>query len=87
MRVFYRALRRSVLVYRQTKVSFCCTEMTRQWGKLLGFGARDIPACTSREVNLFIDRHQANGRTILQLVPIRHCPFCGEFVEMIREKR
>jgi hypothetical protein len=35
--------------------------MALQWGRLLGFGARDITACTSREVNLFIDRAQANG--------------------------
>lgn len=30
-------------------------EMSRQWGRLLGFKAKGIAACTSREVNLFID--------------------------------
>lgn len=86
MRVFYRPLRRSLTVYQQTSVSFCCEEMARRWGKLLGFGARDTAASTSREVNLFIDRAQANGRTILELVPIQFCPFCGEPVETVRKK-
>lgn len=86
MRVFYRALRRSVLVYQQTRVSFCCAEMEHQWGRLLGFGARGIAACTSRDVSLFIDRQQANGRTILEVVPIQHCPFCGEAIVTVREK-
>lgn len=86
MRVFYRSLRHSLLVYQQTNVSFCCAEMARQWGKLFGFGARDILACPSRDVNLFIDRPQANGRTILELMPIQHGPFCGEAIEAVREK-
>jgi len=87
MRVFYRSLRRSVIVYQQTRVAFCCAEMERQWGRLFSFGARDIVACTSRDVNLFVDRPQANGRTILELVPIQHCPFCGEAIETVREYR
>jgi hypothetical protein len=86
MRVFYRALRRSIVVYQQTSVTFCCAEMERRWGKLLGFGARDVSACTSREVNLFADRQQANGQTILEMVPIRYCPFCGEEIETVRVK-
>ncbi|HTU21022.1 MAG TPA: hypothetical protein VMG10_23420 [Gemmataceae bacterium] len=67
-------------------MSFCCAEMARRWGKLLGFGARGIPACTSRQVSLFLDRPQANGRAVLELVPIHHCPFCGEVIETVREK-
>lgn len=86
MRVFYRALYGSIAVYQQTSVSFCCAVMARRWGKLLGFGARDGAVCTSRDVSLFIDRQQANGRTVLELVPIQHCPFCGEVIETVREK-
>ena len=87
MRVFYRALRRSIVVYQQTRAVFCCGEMARRWGKLLGFGARGAPACTSREVNLFVDRAQTNSRTVLELVPVQHCPFCGEAIETVLEKR
>ena len=60
--------------------------MREKWGRLFGFGARDVDTCTSREVNLFIDRAQANGRTVLELLPIQCCPFCGEAIETIREK-
>ena len=87
MRVFYRALLRSVVVYQQTKVTFCCGEMEKRWTKLIGFGARSIDACTSWDVNLFIDRQQANGRAILEVVPVLHCPFCGEPIETVRVKR
>jgi hypothetical protein len=86
MRVFYRCARRPVTVYQQTRVVFCCDDMERRWGQLLGFGARDVPVCTSRAVSLFLDRPQTNGRTVLELVPIRHCPFCGEVIEAVREK-
>lgn len=87
MRVFYRVLCRSLRTYAQTNVAFCCPAMALQWGKLIGFGAKSIAACTSRDVSLFIDRPQANGRIILEIVPIQHCPFCGEAIEMVREKR
>jgi hypothetical protein len=87
MRVFYRTLRRSVTVYQETRAVFCCAAMARQWGRLIGFGARGIEACTSREVSLFLDRPQANGRTVLEIVPIRCCPFCGETIETMRVKR
>lgn len=86
MRVFYRSLRRSLTVYQQTSVSFCCAGMARQWGKLLGFGARGVSACTSRDANLFVDRPQANRRSVLELLPIQHCPFCGEAIETVQEK-
>jgi len=87
MRVFYRSLRHPLTVYKQTSVAFCCAGMECQWNKLLGFGARDIAACTSRDVNLFVDRPQANGRMALELMPIQHCPFCGEAIETVRDKR
>jgi hypothetical protein len=86
MRVVYRSLRCSLPVYEQTDVTFCCAGMARQWGKLFGFGVKDAPASTSREVNLFIDQPQVNDRSILELVPIQHCPFCGEGIETEREK-
>jgi hypothetical protein len=86
MRVFYRCVRRALTVYQQTRVAFCCAEMKRQWNRLLGFGARDVSASTSREVNLFVDRAQANGRTVLELIPVQHCPFCGESIETVRQK-
>jgi hypothetical protein len=86
VRVFYRSLRRSLTAYEQTGVAFCCPVMERQWGKLFGFGVKGFPASTSRNVNLFVDRQQANDRRILELVPIQHCPFCGEAVETVREK-
>ena len=86
MRVFYRTVRRALCVYQQTRVTSCCAAMARQWGKLLGFGSRGVPPCTSNDVNLFVDRPQANGRMILELVPIQHCPFCGEAIEAVREK-
>jgi hypothetical protein len=86
MRVVYRFLRCSLPVYEEMKVIFCCAGMSRQWGKLFGFGVKDVPASTSRQVNLYVDRPQVNDGTILELVPIRHCPFCGEAVETVREK-
>jgi hypothetical protein len=86
MRVFYRSVRRALFVYQQTRVTFCCETMRGKWGKLIGFGARNVSACTNRDVNLFIDRPQANGRTILEIVPIQCCPFCGEPIETVRAK-
>jgi hypothetical protein len=41
---------------------------------------------TNREVNLFIDRPQADGTTVLVMVPIDFCPFCGEVIEVHRVK-
>jgi hypothetical protein len=86
MKVCYRSIRRTLVVYQQTRAVFCCEEMARQRGKLLGFGARGVDACTSREVSLFVDRAQANGRAVLEVVPIQCCPFCGEVIETIRAK-
>ena len=82
MRVFYRSVRS---VYRQGRVDFCCAAMCRWWGLLVGFGARG-GSSTSNEVNLYLDRPQANGIGAVELVPIEHCPFCGEAVETCRAK-
>jgi hypothetical protein len=86
MRVVYRSLRRYLTAYEQTDVTLCCPIMERQGGKLFGFGARGVAACTSREVNLFVDRLQANDGTILERVPIQHGPFCGVAIETVRAK-
>jgi hypothetical protein len=41
---------------------------------------------SSREVNVFTDRAQANGGTVCILTEIQHCPFCGEPIEAVRAK-
>jgi len=77
MYVRYRTLHRSVRVYELTRVAFCCARMAKSWSGLLGFGARNGIPSTSCTVNLCVDRPQSNGRSILEMVPIRYCPFCG----------
>ena len=86
MKVFYRARHSSLVVYEQTAVAFCCAEMERQWGRLIGFGAKDCQRSTSRDVNLFTLRPQASGRPVLEVTPICHCPFCGKMIEPCRVK-
>jgi hypothetical protein len=84
MQVFYRAEKRSPrlpIVYRAEPAKPCCESMARWWGRLVGFGVRECPASTSREVSLFLDRPQANGKTVLEVVPVAYCPWCGEAVE------
>ena len=83
MRVLYRSVRS---VYRQGRVDFCCAAMCRWWGLLVGFGAKGGAASTSNEVNLYLDRPQVNGGVAVELIPIDHCPFCGEAVEVHRLK-
>ena len=90
MRVFYRvprcARRSAVTVYEATRVVFCCEEMKRHWGRLVGFGVRGCPHSTSRDVNLQMVRPQANGGHVVEVTPVAHCPWCGETVEICREK-
>jgi hypothetical protein len=89
MRVMYRAESRSPrlpVVYRATGIKWCCEDMARQWASLIGFGVRDCPASTDREVNLYRDRPQANGKTVVETVEIAFCPFCGQPVEACRVK-
>ncbi len=74
-------------VYEQAgEPAFCCDAMRQQWGRLLGFGTRDCSASTSREVCLYASRPQANGTSMLELVTVDYCPFCGEAVETCRVK-
>jgi hypothetical protein len=90
MQVFYRAVRgarrAAVTTYEATRVVFCCAAMERQWGRLIGFGVRGCARSTSRDVNLFGDRAQVGGRTILEVTAIAFCPWCGETVEPCRVK-
>jgi hypothetical protein len=57
MKMYYRAKLARVgteIVYSQTgQPVFCCEEMARQWGRLLGFGVQGHGWTTSREVNLY----------------------------------
>jgi hypothetical protein len=88
MRLFYssRPGRDGEPVFTQGAVRFCCAEMCRWWNVLLGFGVRGYPVSTSNEVNLFLPRPQASGKTVLELVAVRYCPWCGEAVEVCRVK-
>jgi hypothetical protein len=73
-------------VYRQTAVKFCCATLCQWWGVLIGFGCRGCQASTCRDVCLYLDRPQANGGIVLEVVPVEHCPWCGEAVETCRVK-
>ena len=90
MRVFYRAVRcarrAAITTCEVTRVVFCCGDMERWGGKLVGFGVRGYARSTSDSVNLFSDRAQANGKTVLEVTPIAACPWCGEAVETCLEK-
>ena len=61
MRVFYGALR-SLIVYEQTSVAFCCAEMERQWGKRIGF-AREGRSRLHQSGRELVYRPAANKRT------------------------
>lgn len=77
MRVFYRSRpsTASETVYEQVgPAEFCCASMCRYWCVLVGFGVLGHERSTSRDVNLCIPRPQANGRTVLEVVPIQFCP-------------
>jgi len=69
------------VVYEQTSVKFCCAEFERQWGRLVGFGARGIVRSTSRDVNLYTVHPQVNG-FVLEVTAIAFCPFCGAAVKV-----
>lgn len=74
------------MVYQSGRIKFCCVEMNRWWGRLIGFGVRDCSESTSRDVNLFLTHPQANGMAVLEAVPVQCCPWCGEAVEVCRVK-
>jgi hypothetical protein len=87
MRVLYRGRQaKQAAVYEQGPVTFCCAEMCRWWGRLIGFGAKDCLASTSREVNLYLVRAQASGAGVVELVSVDFCPWCGGVIELCREK-
>ncbi len=89
MKVFYSASQVNVaapVIYQSGRVKFCCVEMNRWWGRLIGFGARDCPESTSREVSLFLSRLQTNGKATLEVVPVQCCPWCGEAIGVCRSK-
>lgn len=84
MQVFYRPS--CAQTFTQGPVKFCCADMCRWWGRLIGFGVRGCPTSTSQDVNLYLDRPQANGKTAVEVVPVTFCPFCGAAVETCRVK-
>ena len=90
MRVFYSvpkcASRSAVIVYEAVRVIFCCAEMKRYWGRLIGFGVCGYARSTSRDVNLFTAIPQAGGKTVLEVTPIACCPWCGKAIEPCRMK-
>lgn len=74
-------------VYEQTApIKPCCAEMARRWGSLVCFGIAGARRSTSREVNLYVPQPQANGKAVLEVVPVAFCPWCGEAVKTYRMK-
>jgi hypothetical protein len=89
VRVLYRSRRpagREVTYEVTEPVECCCGQMQRRWGRLIGFGAPECRQTTSREVNLALAVPQVNGGTVLELVPVDFCPWCGEAIEACRVK-
>src|SRR5262245_60913948 len=87
MRLFYRAKQGTEVTFEQTgPVTFCCLRMCELWNVLVGFGAPGCRASSCREVCVWQAVPQTNGKPICNLVPISHCPFCGQAVEPIRVK-
>lgn len=79
MRVTYKT-KRGGNVCEEIGTDFCCTGMAQWWGRLVGFGVPGTPS-TSRAVNLYMPRPQANGKIALEVVPVKCCPFCGEGIK------
>lgn len=90
MKLFYSAnrVKRAGLpvTYRQGPVTFCCASMNRWWGLLIGFGVRDCPTSTNRDVCLYLTRPQTHKAPVLELVAVECCPWCGQPVEVCRVK-
>jgi hypothetical protein len=89
VRVFYRSrpAKSAVVFEAARRVEWCCADMCRQWGRLIGFGVPGHPHTTDRDVNIVATVPQANGGAVLEIVPIAFCPFCGQAVETVRVKR
>ncbi len=88
MRVTYRccgACPDGTPVFEATGARFCCGEMSRYWGRLIGFGAPGRRS-TDREVNLVSAVPQRGGRSVASLAAVQFCPWCGEPVETYRAK-
>jgi len=86
MKVFYRVPRRrrnGPTVYEAVRVEFCCDEMERHWGRIVGFGGKGFRASTSRDLCLYLDRRQAVDGFIVEMVPVAFCPWCGTAVEIL----
>jgi len=77
---------RRAVVYEQDGVEFCCEDMRREWGILLGFGIHGNACTTSREVNLFGLHQYSTGKIIPSIMEIRYCPWCGEEIELVCAK-
>lgn len=92
MRVFYRSCsgrtpRAPEVVYEQVgEPAFCCEAMRRHWGIMVGFGVRNAPRSTNKEINLWTRLPQASGFCAWGLVEMHFCPFCGEAMEVCRVK-
>ena len=85
MQVTYRCHRGGrETVYEQADVCFCCEEMQREWGIMLGFGICGHACTTSREVNLFGLHQYSTGTIIPSIIEIRFCPWCGEEIVVVR---
>jgi len=79
----------SVLRYLESQTGqpvFCCEELARQWGRLLGFGVQGHRWTTSLNVNLYSMLPQIGREPVCVLAPIHFCPWCGEAVEVCRVK-
>ncbi len=86
MRVYCRSKSGTPVYEQVAPVKFCCAGMCRWWNILIGFGIVGHERSTSKEVNLCVPRAQANGRALVEVVPIEFCPWCGEAVETYLEK-
>ena len=93
MRVLYQACAPQqpsadpTVVYEQaTPVKWCCADMAREWGQLVGFGVKGHPRTTDHGVNVFTLHPQTAGSVIPGITPIAFCPWCGEAIEACRSK-
>ena len=73
------AVRRQGRYWNQRRLLLCRDGAAM--GRLIVFGVRGYKRSTSRDVNLFSDRAQAGGKTILEVTAVAACPFCGEAIQ------
>lgn len=80
---------RSALPLRTVETEFAVDSSgfsTSKFVRMIGFGVRDCPKSSSKEVNIWTRIPQARGMFTWGLVEINYCPFCGEAVETCRLK-